>query len=386
MKMAWIFIVGVALVTSGCADDRADDAACELQHYDLVHHPGDETGAESLAEGLRPRHGVYTAILSLGAPPQEVRAIIDTGSANLVVMGPGCEGCDVVDYSPEASTTASEPGAAFAIMYGSAALSATTITDMVGLPCGDPVETSFGVATEVAHLPSSILGLAYEPLASPPEAPLTPWFDAMVDGGELADIFSLRLCGAGRSGSHLKLGGMDETIDASALAYTPIVEERYYGIAPPSFSLGEAALGDGAATSIVDSGTTLMLVPQAVHQALVTALKAAAEAQGVSAQIPDGVWTGSASDISARATLSEAEVGALPPLTLTLQGEASDDAFQLQVPPERYFRRASTGDVYLGVRPGPGMTILGQVFMEGLDVVFDRAQKRVGFAASGCDD
>jgi hypothetical protein len=32
------------------------------------------------------------------------------------------------------------------------------------------------------------------------------------------------------------------------------------------------------------------------------------------------------------------------------------------------------------------MTILGQVFMEGLDVVFDRAQKRVGFAASGCGD
>lgn len=384
MKMTWCLIVGVALAVPACGDDL-DDPACELQHFDLDHQASDASGAEALGEAVRPRHGVYMATLALGTPAQEVNAIIDTGSANLVVMGPGCEGCDAVDYRPETSTTASEPGAAFTIMYGSAALSATTTTDMVGLPCGDSVEASFGVATQVAHLPSSILGLAYQSLAEPSDAPLTPWLDAMVDGGVLADIFSLRLCGAGRSGSHLKLGGMDATIDASALTYTPIIEERYYGIAPPSFSLGEAALGDGAMTSIIDSGTTLMLVPQAVHQALVTALKAAAEAQGVSAQIPDGVWTGSASDISARATLSEAEVGAFPPLTLTLQGEGSRDAFQLQVPPERYFRRASTGDVYLGVRPGPGMTILGQVFMEGLDVVFDRAEKRIGFAASGCE-
>ncbi|MGB0591755.1 MAG: pepsin-like aspartyl protease [Myxococcota bacterium] len=385
MKMTWCLIVGVALAAPACGDDP-DDPACELQHFDLDHQASDESGADALGEAVRPRHGVYMATLALGTPAQEVNAIIDTGSANLVVMGPGCDGCDAVDYNPETSTTASEPGAAFTVMYGSAALSATTNSDMVGLPCGDSVEASFGVATEVAHLPSSILGLAYQSLAEPSGAPLTPWLDAMVDGGVLADIFSLRLCGAGRSGSHLKLGGMDESVDASALAYTPIVEERYYAISPPSFSMGETALGEGAATSIVDSGTTLMLVPQSVHQALVSVLKAAAEAQGVSAQIPDGVWTESASDISARATLTEAEVAALPPLTMTLKGEATGDTFQLQVPPERYFRRASSGDVYLGVRPGPGMTILGQVFMEGLDVVFDRAQSRIGFATSSCED
>ena len=125
-----------------------------------------------------------------------------------------------------------------------------------------------------------------------------------------------------------------------------------------------------------------MLVPYEVHEALVSALKAAADAQGVSAQIPDGVWTESPSDISARAALSESEVAAFPPLTLTLQGEAAGDAFELQVTPERYFRRASSGEVYLGIRPGPDMTILGQVFMEGLDVVFDRGATRIGLATS----
>ena len=382
MKVTWVLIPCLVLAIPACADEQG----CELQHFDLEHHAGDASGAEALGEAARPRHGVYMATLALGTPAQEVRAIIDTGSANLVVMGPGCEGCDAVDYQPELSTTALAPGAAFTVTYGSAGLGATTTTDMVGLPCGDAVEASFGVATEVDHLPSSILGLAYQSLAEPADAPLTPWFDAMVEGGLLSDIFSLRLCGPEGSGSHLKLGGMDESVDASALAYTPIVEERYYAISPPSFSMGEAALGEGAATSVVDSGTTLLLVPQSVHQALVSALKAAAEAQGVSAQIPEGVWTESASDISARATLTEAEVAALPPLTMTLQGEATGDTFQLQVPPERYFRRASSGDVYLGVRPGPGMTILGQVFMEGLDVVFDRAQSRVGFATSSCED
>ena len=379
MKLIGCLVFSALVLMAGCAGDDA----CEVWHYDLAHQPAEE----AVAEELDAQHGLYVATLEIGTPAQEVDAIIDTGSANLVVMGPGCEGCAGVDYDPQASTTASDEGDAFQIAYGSAALSAMEMTDLVGLPCGDPIQASFGVATQVAHLPASILGLAYASLAGPSEAPLTPWFDVMVNGGVLADIFALRLCGPERSGSHLKLGGTDESTDLARLRYTPIVEARYYAIAPPTFALGETEVGSAASLTIIDSGTTLMLVPYEVHQALVTALKAAADAQGVSAQIPEGVWTESPSDISARAALSEAEVAAFPPLTLTLKGEATGDTFEIEVTPERYLRRASSGDVYLGIRPGPDMTILGQVFMEGLDVVFDRGATRIGLATTAvCGD
>ncbi len=327
------------------------------------------------------------ATLSLGTPAQNFDAIVDTGSANLVVMGPDCQGCSSVAYRPNASSSADESSSAFEVTYGSASLGAKRVTDLAGLPCGDSVQTEFGLATQVSHLPASILGLGYPSLASPANAPVKPWFDAMVEAGVLEDIFSLRLCGPGRSGSHIKLGGIDASIQPSELSYTSIVQQSFYVISPPEIALQDDKLGDGDATTIVDSGTTLMLVPAAVHQALVSRLQAAADAAGFGSKIPQGVWTTSATDISARATLSPSEIAQLPALMVRLRTQSGDGFFAVKVPPQRYFRRTSSGGVYLGVRPNQGMTILGQVFMEEHDVVFDRANKRIGFAtAPQCGD
>ena len=260
-----------------CSAESGPDDACRVQHLDLAHHAEGDKQLEALAEGARHRHGVYMATLALGSPAQDLDAIIDTGSANLVVMGADCAGCVSVDYRPSASSTAQDQSVDFSLQYGSASLAAKLVKDLTGLPCGERVEATFGVATEVAHLPASILGLAYAPLAAPANAPVQPWFDAMVEAGVFQDLFSLRLCGPGRPGSHLKLGGVDPTVDLDKVNYAAVVEERYYAVAPPTFSIGGAILGSGAATTIVDSGTTLMLVPYAVHEALVTQLKAAAQ-------------------------------------------------------------------------------------------------------------
>ena len=61
------------------------------------------------------------------------------------------------------------------------------------------------------------------------------------------------------------------------------------------------------------------------------------------------------------------------------------EAIDLEMKPQSYFRKGS-GGVYFGIRAHHGaLAILGQVFMENFDVVFDRANKRIGFAPiQGC--
>lgn len=383
MVMRWLLAILVCGVL-GCSAESAPKETCGVHHLDLTHQDHDHKKLEALAEGARHRHGVYMATLAVGTPAQDFNVIIDTGSANLVVMGTDCAGCTGVDYRSADSSTAQDTSADFSLQYGSASLVAKVVKDLTGLPCGERVEVVFGHATEVAHLPASILGLAYAALAAPVSAPVQPWLDAMVKAGVLDDLFSLRLCGPGKSGSHLKLGGVDSSVDLDGVEYTPVVEERYYAVAPPTFTVDGTSIGAGSATTIIDSGTTLVLVPYGVHEAFVTKLKAVATAAGLADKIPDGVWTSSATDISARAKLSTAEVAKFPPMVLRFAGEGG--TFEQRLSPQRYFRRTSSGDVFLGVRPGQGMTILGQVFMEGRHVIFDRAQKRVGFVtATECD-
>ncbi|HAN30440.1 MAG TPA: hypothetical protein DCQ06_02475, partial [Myxococcales bacterium] len=109
----------VLLISWGCSSEPARADSCTVKHLDLVHQPHNSKELEALEEGIRHRHGVYMATLSLGTPAQNFDAIVDTGSANLVVMGPDCQGCSSVAYRPNASSSADESSSAFEVTYGS---------------------------------------------------------------------------------------------------------------------------------------------------------------------------------------------------------------------------------------------------------------------------
>ena len=103
---------------------------CAVAHLFLTHVSGDGQAIETLDGTLTPQHGLGTR--DLGRPLVGTWRRSSTRAANLVVMGPGCDGCASVDYDPAASTSASNAEAPFELLYGSAALSATPITDVVG--------------------------------------------------------------------------------------------------------------------------------------------------------------------------------------------------------------------------------------------------------------
>lgn len=80
-----------------------------------------------------------------------------------------------------------------------------------------------------------------------------------------------------------------------------------------------------------------------------------------------------------------------PTVTITL-AESENSTFELMLSPQQYlravhdeFRDEVPDDCYkFAIAPSITGTVLGAVVMEGYYVVFDRANKRIGFAETTC--
>jgi hypothetical protein len=126
-----------------------------------------------------------------------------------------------------------------------------------------------------------ILGLGYAALAT---ANIVPWFDRFAaTHPHVGNIFALKLCSDGARASldsTMVLGNPESLPGATALFgnrtfFAPLVHEAFYSIYVTSMSVGSDRLPlpcgayNSPGPSIVDSGTTNIIVPQAVHTALV---------------------------------------------------------------------------------------------------------------------
>lgn len=364
---------------AGCGGQTEDPGACEVHQHDATH-------SVDLDESLYHSPSVYTVQLRLGS--QEIDFVADTGSSNLIVRGgselcPGCSGSEKERYQSAAGQAA---GSTFSVGYGSGSGSVSEFTDSVGLACGDPVDDyTFGVITENQGLPN-VLGLAYKSLA---HTGLEPFFDQLVARHGLTDEFSMLLCGR-RSGSHVTFGGRDSRrVEDSAYRWVGIVEERYYAVSARSLKLDDGSAFEGgqnelsfpaSGTTIVDSGTTLSLLPAEVLDPLVATLKQAASTAGLT--VPDDFWTATDSSNAAyKHSFSAADLAHFPTLQVLLEDSTGNPA-AFEVVPDTYFKALYTeaDERVFGFRPAGALNILGQVFMENGLFVFDRANRRIGIA------
>ncbi len=338
-----------------------------------------------LEEGLF-THGVeYWTTIRVGG--KDINVVADTGSSDLVLP-------DHV-YTP--GPTAINQRTQLKLGYGSCNGMATQYEDSVGLTCGAPVALSFAYATG-GNCPS-ILGLAYPSLSKVcqdvqvncPTCTCTFFGDLVARGG-VQNLFSMLLCGA-RSGSQLILGGQIANAPLSAITYTAIPEENYYTVVPIDMRIkGGGLIGtfspDIIGTPpfmhypIVDSGTTLTVIPDAWHDQIATAI------QQVNPNLPLGFFQ-STKPSETVFTLSSRELGdtsKFPTITLTMTGYQGAPNFTLEMPPSTYLKRGSDHNYMFGFRKlstsNSPQVVFGQTLMENYYVVFDRANKRIGFAPS----
>ncbi|XP_068828726.1 beta-secretase 2 isoform X2 [Capricornis sumatraensis] len=327
------------------AEPRADGLALALEPA------GGAANFLAMVDNLQGDSGRgYYLEMQIGTPPQKLQILVDTGSSNFAVAGAPHPYIDSY-FDAERSSTYRPKGFDVTVKYTQGSWTGFVGEDVVTIPKGFNSSFLVNIATifesENFFLPgirwNGILGLAYATLAKPSSS-LETFFDSLVAQAKIPNIFSMQMCGAGlpvagsgTNGGSLVLGGIEPTLYKGDIWYTPIKEEWYYQIEILKLEIGGQSLNldcreYNADKAIVDSGTTLLRLPQKVFDAVVEAV--------------------------ARTSLLYIQ----PMMGAGLNYEC--------------YR--------FGISPSTNALVIGATVMEGFYVVFDRARKRVGFAASPC--
>uniref|UniRef100_A0A667H8B9 Beta-secretase 2 n=1 Tax=Lynx canadensis TaxID=61383 RepID=A0A667H8B9_LYNCA len=358
----------VAAPTPGPGTPAAPRAAPRADGLALALEPaGGAANFLAMVDNLQgdSGRGYYLEML-IGTPPQKLQILVDTGSSNFAVAGAPHSYIDSY-FDTERSSTYRSKGFDVTVKYTQGSWTGFVGEDVVTIPKGFNGSFLVNIATifesENFFLPgvkwNGILGLAYAALAKPSSS-LETFFDSLVAQARIPNVFSMQMCGAGlpvagsgTNGGSLVLGGIEPSLYKGDIWYTPIKEEWYYQIEILKLEIG---------------GQSLNLDCREIPE------------------FSDGFWTGSQ---LACWTNSETPWSYFPKISIYLRDENSSRSFRLTILPQLYIQpMMGAGLNYecyrFGISPSTNALVIGATVMEGFYVVFDRARKRVGFAASPC--
>ncbi|NWH53911.1 PEPA protein, partial [Fregata magnificens] len=306
----------------------------------------------------------YFGTISIGTPAQKFTVIFDTGSSNLWVPSVYCSSpaCGNHNrFNPADSSTFVSTNDSVSIAYGTGSMTGVLGYDTVIVSDIEVTSQIFGLAeTEPGdffyYTPfDGILGLAFPSIAS---SGATPVFDNMMTEHLVArDLFSVYLSKNEQSGSFVLFGGIDSSYTTNGINWIPLSAETYWQITMDSVSIGgETVACSAGCQAIVDTGTSLLAVPNQALSNLLGALGATSNGQ-----------------------ISCSAISSLPDVVFYINGNA------FAVPPSAYVIEmngyCSLGFQGMNVPTEAGeLWILGDVFIREYYVIFDRANNMVGLS------
>ncbi|MEI6806046.1 MAG: pepsin-like aspartyl protease [Myxococcaceae bacterium] len=350
--MKHIFLLSGLLFLVNCSKGSADYAAIQSDCDSVLNHVVTGKAGTNGSE--------YHISISVDGTP--MLAIADTGSSNLLI-------------NPMSGFTPSNPtNTQFSISYGDPVSSTAFLTGYQGkvdLHCASGVKSyNYGYITNYSSTngtsAATLMGLAYRDLQQPAANDATPtFFKDLVNNDNISNEFAMLLCGVGNSNSQINFGGISNlykgTFHSVPILVGPSGVNDYYNIGAGAITVGETSVGSlESVQTILDSGTTLNLIPPTLYQALV-------------AQIPG------TSNINPGSVVSCPDLTGLPNVTIMVTDTAGNQ-FPVVVTPQTYFKNLGGGQCFFGFAPGGNIAILGQVTMENYYVHFDRKNHQIGFA------
>lgn len=350
--------------------------------------------------------GYYVEVF-IGTPPQPLNILIDTGSSNFAVASE--DNLLVTRYFHErnSSTVTRTSFDDVDIEYTEGFWSGRLVSDMVSIP-----SANFSYASRVSFVEiedskkffinnsgwQGILGMAYDDIIRPQNSDFKSFASIVLGNSEMDDIFSLKLCMAdvhhlqSEVSGNFTLGGYDRSL--KEVYWTPIVKEWYYDVRILGLEVGNSPISVACSEfnndkSIVDSGTTNLRIPTTIFNQLVTKVIDYVHMKAPSLVISDNFWKG-VNDLCWKK--SEEPYFIFPNITIYLPSEEFNHTISLYMYPEHYilYRGVSEQNseemacYKFGISSSDTGTVLGAVFMEQYNVIFDRANKRIGFATSDC--
>nr|XP_046246316.1 beta-secretase 2 [Scatophagus argus] len=379
----------VVLTSDGNGLSLASDPTGTVNFLDMVNNLQGDSG-----------RGYYIE-MSIGTPGQKLNILVDTGSSNFAVAA-ASHPFITHHFNTALSSTYQSVGRTVAVRYTQGNWEGELGIDRVSIPNGPNGTIVINIAAILSSdgffLPGvnwqGILGLAY-PMLARPDSSVEPFFNSLVQQLGVPDIFSLQMCGAGLSasstadpaGGSLIMGGVEPTLYQGSVWYTPIVEEWYYQVEVLKLEVGDQNLDLDCREynmdkAIVDSGTTLLRLPVNVFNAVVEAITRSSLIQ----EFSSGFWDGTKLACWMK---GENPWRFFPKLSIYLRATNTSQSFRITILPQLYIQPITDVDGTLdcfrfGVSSSANGLVIGATVMEGFYVVFDRAQRRLGFALSSC--
>jgi saccharopepsin len=321
----------------------------------------------------------YYGVIEIGTPAQQFKVLFDTGSSNLWVPGSSCSAIACLlhkRYNSAKSSTFVKNGMPFDIRYGSGTVSGFLDQDSVSLGGVVIQHTTFaetqkepGIAFVMAKF-DGLMGMAFASLAVDN---VTPVFQNALEQGLFEKpIFAFWLSGnvdSTGSGGELTLGGFDSTRFIGDLIYIPLVNETYWEIELDAVFFGGAALNIGAKHAIVDTGTSLIVLPTDAASKI------------------NGKLGCTASPIGGECTWSvcPTEFSKFPDIAFQLAGRIFVLTAHEYIMKVTIFGKTQCVSSFMGMNMPPKvgpLVILGDTFLRRYYSVYDFGNKRVGLAQS----
>ncbi|PAV16553.1 acid protease [Pyrrhoderma noxium] len=262
----------------------------------------DPTASDSLGLDIEANDVGYIATVQIGTPGQDFKLLMDSGSADLWVGSENCVaetgGGDCGNHTflgTQSSSSFVDTGKQFEVTYGSGHVSGDIVTDDLSF-AGLSLNThTFGVAnTESVDFSSDsttfdgLMGLAQSTLSN--QGVLTPVESLAKAGSISAAITSFKLgrISDGNNDGEVTFGGLDTSkFDTSTLTELDNVSQvGFWEASMDAVTVDGQDTGLQGRTAILDTGTTLIIAPDADAQAVHAAIPGAKSAGQGSFTIP----------------------------------------------------------------------------------------------------
>jgi len=307
----------------------------------------------------------FAGVITIGSPPQSLRVVFDSGSANLWITSSECNNGNGActgknSYNHALSSTYVANGQPISITYGSGAMTGFLDVDTINIGGINVPRQAFAEATSLSASFSGvqfdgILGLAYQQLATGNAVTV---IDNMVQQGLLAfNVFSVYLdSNPNDEASTLIVGGTDPSYYQGEIQYVPVILYEnslvYYTVQLDGITVnGQEVTGCGVSNpcnAIIDTGTSFIVGPTSEANNLIAAIGTVnANCQGVAN---------------------------LPTLSINFNGVT------FTLPPSKYVLSINN-QCQLGISSAnSNLWIFGDTFIRNYYTIFDKGNQQVGFA------
>ncbi|RDA89865.1 hypothetical protein CP533_0408 [Ophiocordyceps camponoti-saundersi (nom. inval.)] len=304
----------------------------------------------------------YFVKVQIGSKHKELYMLLDTGAGSSWVMGPGCkdEACSMHStFGPNDSDTFHNTEEDFNVSYGSGVVNGKLIEDNMTL-AGVTFDFKFGMAgttsTEFVKFPfDGILGLSMT------RGHNDNFFEKFGQAHKLdKNIFCVALNRAadGVNAGEIKFGSTNPDKFSGNISYTPLgSQDGEWAIPIDDMAFDGKKAGVGGVLAYIDTGTSFVFGSQDRVQKVHSVIPGAKSADGQTYKVP---------------------CDTIKPLTFTFSGIDYEVSPKDWIAPKNAAGEC-TSNVY-GFEVAKGSWLIGDTFLMNVYTVFDKDEKRIGFA------